>query len=257
MFMSKFITGKWVLAAAIMAAGWVAAGEPVELTFQNGLNDYQGTLDNMLYKGIPAANFGKSPKITISGVPWGDGGCFMLIKFDKIIGKNAGQIPPDARIISASLSLYKFEDSPKNDGQYESNYISLFPMLSDFEFGSGNGKPQENAVCFLFRKYSVDAPSYWGNKNQEEKGPVMDVDYDNAKRMTAILKVTEKDVWINWDISKIAAAWPAKPDSNKGMLLFAAAYYEGIIVAGANYPDAQLRPKLTVKFETGPAAASK
>lgn len=260
MFVSKFISGKCVLAAMIMTAGWITTGEQIELTFQNGLNDYQGTLDTMLHGGFKESemlNYGAAPKIYASGVPWGGEKCLMLIKFDKIIGKNANQIPPDAKIISASLELYKFENIPKNTGQYKSNYISLFSMLSDFEFGSENAKPQENSVCYLLRKYSIDAPSYWGNKNQEEKGPVKDVDYDSAKAVSANLKPSESAVWLNWNISKIAAAWPANPDSNKGMLLFAVAYYEGIAVASAESPDAKLRPKLIVKFETNPQAASK
>jgi len=262
MIIGKFMTGKWVLATTILVSSWIATGEQLELTFQNGLNDYHGTLDTMLhggYKETAIANFGKTQKIIVSGVPWALTGhkCSMLIKFDKIIGKNANQIPPGAKIISASLGLYKFEITPINEGQYKSNFISLFPMLSDFEFGSGEGKPQENSVCFSFRKYSVELPGYWGNKNHEEAGPVSDVDYDRAKGVSADLKLAESNVWINWDISKIAAAWPANPDSNRGILLYATSTDEGIIVASADYPDIQFRPKLTVKFEIIPEAKSK
>ncbi|MCA9258676.1 MAG: DNRLRE domain-containing protein, partial [Planctomycetales bacterium] len=73
-------------------------------TFQNGVNNYNGTQDTVLYSISPDVNFGTETAISpdqqdANGVRQG------LMRFDEIFGIGSGQIPLGSTINSATLQV--------------------------------------------------------------------------------------------------------------------------------------------------------
>lgn len=228
-----------------------------EIVFQKGLNGYNGVHDTTIRADparVETANYAHSDTLMVSGVPWGGAKAMALIRFDRIIGAGPFQIPTSAIIDSARLELHKLDDTPGNTGQYEEEgnhaVVVAYPMKTHFEFGSSNGDTETNAVCFAYRAFHPDLPVYWGDKNQDEKGPVRDVDYDASSRLTAICRMCpdEKDVWMTWDITKMVKDWMERPESNQGVFLVTCGYWIGAKFSSSESVHQENRPRLVVEF---------
>jgi hypothetical protein len=72
------------------------------VTFRQGVNGYTGTDDTMLQQSATGTNAGSQPTIDIVGGTSVKQG---LLRFKNIIGTGTGQIPPNAQILSATLSM--------------------------------------------------------------------------------------------------------------------------------------------------------
>jgi acid phosphatase len=78
------------------------------IRFQQGEDGYVGTHDTALQLQIPEINLVDDPIITVDGDGFGpvaDQPSQALIRFDGIVGFRPGQIPPNAKIVSAQLVL--------------------------------------------------------------------------------------------------------------------------------------------------------
>jgi hypothetical protein len=71
------------------------------LTFQQGVDGYSGAVDTFVASATPAADNSAAPTITVDGSPLQH----VLIRFNGIVGNGAGQIPPNATILSATLTV--------------------------------------------------------------------------------------------------------------------------------------------------------
>ncbi|HEV8701325.1 MAG TPA: LamG-like jellyroll fold domain-containing protein [Candidatus Polarisedimenticolia bacterium] len=71
------------------------------LTFQQGVDGYAGTVDTLIAFDTPDADNSAATTITVDGSPLRH----VLIRFDGIIGNGAGQVPPGATILSATLTV--------------------------------------------------------------------------------------------------------------------------------------------------------
>jgi hypothetical protein len=76
--------------------------------FQSGVNGYDGTVDVELWALAPTTILDTNPNATTDAN--NDGGeSQILLRFDKIIGKGPGQIPPGSLIKSATLTVSAFD----------------------------------------------------------------------------------------------------------------------------------------------------
>lgn len=97
-------------------------------TFQDGIADYAGTEDTVLYSISPNSNFGSETSISpdqqdANGVRQG------LLRFNDIIGTDTGQVPLGSTINSATLSVNVVNSST---AQFQ---MSLYRMLEDWSEG--------------------------------------------------------------------------------------------------------------------------
>ncbi|MCL5674420.1 MAG: DUF4838 domain-containing protein [Candidatus Omnitrophica bacterium] len=221
------------------------------IVFQNGFNGYNGTSETII-KGNPSSeeimNFGGEDEMIISGVPWGGWEDMGLIRFKNIIGNSTNQIPVNADIVSAQLLLYKTADQPTDAGQYKNDYIDAFMMISPWKAGTQQDKPQKGASCFLYRIYSPELSEYWGNKNENEKGPVRNVDYSIKEYATAPLVPKKTNTWISWNVTQIVKKW-VKGGKNYGFYLVSSGFWVGAQVISSKFENQTLRPKLVVTFK--------
>jgi len=116
-----------VLAQLGLSQSPISAAEPeVEVSFQQGVNGYRGTVDIEVWALAPKTILDTNPNASSDAN--NDGGeSQVLMKFDGIIGNQPGQIPPDATIVSAKLIVSAFD---------EGNTVNLHRMYVPFNNSS-------------------------------------------------------------------------------------------------------------------------
>jgi hypothetical protein len=78
---------------------------PTVLTFQQGVNGYEGVTDTYIAESDPDASFGDSDDFSVSGLDDGEGERIGLIRFEDVIGEGEGQLPANATLVRAELKL--------------------------------------------------------------------------------------------------------------------------------------------------------
>ena len=106
--------------------------EPTVITLRDGVNDYDGTTDTYVHAGQPDDNFGDSDTLIVDGEIPPEETRQILLRFDDLIGWEPGQVPPNARILSATLTL--FITNPSDDGA--SLHRLLIPWNGDETWNS-------------------------------------------------------------------------------------------------------------------------
>lgn len=97
-----------------------------ELSFQQGVNGYQGTVDTEVWALAPKTLLHENPNASTDAN--NDGGESQIVmRFDDIIGSKGNQIPPHARIVSAKLIVSAFD---------QGSTVNLHRMLVPFEKAS-------------------------------------------------------------------------------------------------------------------------
>lgn len=115
----------------------IQAQVPIE--FQQGLGGYDGTSDTSYQTGDPLDIWGDLAEFEWDGSDEG-GFNFGMLRFDNIFGTGPGQVPPDAVIINAFLTLNVTNEGGSD--QIATMHNLLFPFdesLDFFEFGDGAG----------------------------------------------------------------------------------------------------------------------
>jgi hypothetical protein len=102
-------------------------------TFQNGLDGYAGARDTQIQQGAPTTSYeGKatlSANTDVDAALAGDQASHALVKFDGVVGTGAGQIPSDATVVSAKLTLW----TVNTFGATTTTPIRLHRMLSAWD----------------------------------------------------------------------------------------------------------------------------
>lgn len=94
----------------------------VKMVFQEGLDDYHGTIDLELRNASPDSVFDGTEAITVD---MEDGGVVHgMMRFKNIFGRGAGLIPPEAIIENAELRVYTTGSTGNN--------VSFYRMLTDW-----------------------------------------------------------------------------------------------------------------------------
>ena len=97
--------------------------EPVSVSFQQGVDGYQGTVDIEIWALAPTTILASNPNASSDAD--NDGGeSQVLLRFDGIIGANQQQAPPNAVVHSARLLLSAFD---------QGSTVNLHRMLVPFD----------------------------------------------------------------------------------------------------------------------------
>jgi hypothetical protein len=91
-----------IISAAVMASLFSAQAASF-VTFREGVNGYAGTQDTFISSGAPTTDNGNATTIEIDQE--GDGGEFLLLRFDNLFGTGTNQIPAKSKILFASLTV--------------------------------------------------------------------------------------------------------------------------------------------------------
>ncbi|MCA9260584.1 MAG: hypothetical protein KDA61_15335, partial [Planctomycetales bacterium] len=142
----KYLTLALSLALATPNVGWGLTSTTV--TFQNGVDGYNGTVDRRLSMTVNADGKDVDTSTTafwIDGDPEDGSRSDLLIRFDDIVG--TGAIPTGATILNASLDLTttSSEVSAASDTPEEFNIYRLAKPFDsnstlDGDFGDGDGQ---------------------------------------------------------------------------------------------------------------------
>ncbi|MGB9911574.1 MAG: DNRLRE domain-containing protein [Microgenomates group bacterium] len=189
------------------------------ITFQQGVNNYQGTTSSYIFSWYPDKNFQSENKNLIYTTS-----AFTLIRFD------LSSLPQNAKIDNAALTLcavskYGSSTSPLS--------IKVFPLIR-----SWNPK----TVTW----FQADIYQEWTKPGAQD--PIQ----DRKNNYVANLGINNVGCY-NFPLTSIVQRWVAYPQTNKGIIL---ASLEGAGVgyffADESYPTVSSRPKLTISYTLSP-----
>jgi hypothetical protein len=92
-----------------------AVDEVESVTFQQGAGDYSGTVDTYVQEAEPTATNASATTLNVdTSDPQGSGDAVhALVRFEDIVGRGSGQIPPGANVTRATLTV---ETTDEGDG---------------------------------------------------------------------------------------------------------------------------------------------
>lgn len=227
--------------------------DAADLTFQNGLNSYEGASDTHLIGNPESArilNFGASPTLAASGTPAGGAKRLVLIQFTDLTGPE--KILPGSVVQNATLELFKV----KNYGSPEvydrlsklDRMLQVFRMLKPWKAGTGQGTQEDAGATFEHRDSNLTSPVSWGEANKITNGPSREVDYTRARPASALSDFGQPDVWLSWNVTEFVQQWLDDPQSNHGMLIMARTSDLGAAFESCDSLNQELRPRLLISY---------
>jgi len=217
-----------------------------EITLQQGLNGYQGTTDAWLNDSLVRHNYGGAPDLRIQ---WNNGrsDC-AVIKFDL-----AGAIPPNQRILSATLSLYYFyAGSMGND-----NAVTIKPFrLAAGAWWDENIYDGVSGYGVSYRYRDANETYEW--TNGAEGGWYDKIDDNNGTNKIKKTGGTPPDAiepgnWVPFDVTPSVTQWYGGA-TNNGFLVVATNFQGGGTLGygkfySRNEGGSSVRPTLTIRYE--------
>ena len=193
-----------------VAVNGVAALTPTTVTFQQGVNGYSGTVDTYIMEYYPGTAYGTESSLGWdNNDPHGSGDyTFGLIRFDDIFGTDAGQIPPDAIIQSATLTYYVYDTGDLAD--VNEVMIDWSEDVTYNGFGGDAGVQVD--------EYGVSVGSGSGATSAQ-----------------------------SIDVTASLAVWASAPSGNHGWI-FRPTGGGGVDVRSSEYATVGQRPSLTVEY---------
>jgi hypothetical protein len=186
--------------------------EPSELTFQEGVNGYMGTVDTFIMENEPADPHGTLPSLEWdTDDPSGSGKFkFVLTRFENIFGSAPNQIPVGAIIQSATLTYTVFDAG--NLANVNEVSVDWPGEVTWNDFGSDPG---------------VQADEY---------GNFVGTAFGSATGTYSI------------DVTASLSGWAMNPSANRGWI-FRPTGTDGVDFRSSEYATAGSRPRLVVNFE--------
>ena len=185
--------------------------------FQQGREGYAGTWDSFLNGWSPDANH------SVYNMMWLRSGEWMqpVLRFD------LSTVPADARVASATLSLYVNSSSNSYSVEVRAYRLNRPWAVSEVTWNqAANGQP-------------------WGQAGANEAGT------DRAWEYAAQCALAGTGAWLELDLTALVQNWVNAPDQNYGLVL------KGIGAAGVRYDllasefwNVALRPKLAVTYQS-------
>ena len=230
----------WVWAAAALCSPALAA---TTITLQNGLNGYAGTTDAWLDASQTRDNYGGAPDLHIR---WNNGrdDC-VLLKFDL-----TGQIPPNAVILSSTLSIYYMVAGSFQDDNAVT--IKPFRLNAYWEENTGDGLFGQG-VSYRYRvinetyEWTNGAEGGWYDKIDDGNGT------NKIKRTDGYPDAVPPQNWVSFDVTPSVSQWKSGA-TNYGFLVVATNFEGGGTAAYGTFTSrddsgASYRPKLTITYE--------
>ncbi len=175
--------------------------------FQNDVNDYQGTQDTWINEAAKNSSYGDSSELVVDDDTtnswWRDREGQALLKFDDIIGEEAGQIPLGAKIERANLKLTLIDDI---DHPFYNSDLEIYFMTRDWDESStwnslGNGLEMGDDFDELINRFAGD--------NEPNQHNIRHVDITDAVQRWADgelnygLGIVSESIWDNDDGIKL------------------------------------------------------
>ncbi len=193
--------------------------------FQQGFAGYTNAQDTYIRSDQPGTAFASVTSLVVDGddnATSGNQPTQALIRFDSIIGNNAGQIPDTATIIQARLIL----TTGSNTGDSSTNTISLYQMATDW-----------------------NANSTWTTLGD---GVTVGTD--------TLATASDSDVFdtqgsgLSFDVTQALQAWVANPSGNFGWALINTGGTDGWRWNSSEFNTLDLRPMLQVTYIPEPTS---
>ncbi|HNT37473.1 MAG TPA: hypothetical protein PKH07_20935, partial [bacterium] len=128
-----------------------AQAEIKTLTFQQGLNGYDGVQDTFLYApdSVANVNYGNHPTVATGINRWGEN-LVTLIRFD------LSDLPAEAKVLRASLFLFDTSKEWPND-QISVSACLVAPANAGWIAGHNEGVriPQQGTSCWNWMAYNT------------------------------------------------------------------------------------------------------
>lgn len=214
------LRSRWMLAAMVLAGGVIATraekkAEPAKttITFQDGADDYAGTVDTEIWAVAP--NTILDGNINASSDANNDGGeSQVLMRFDKIIGSKAKQVPANATVHSAKLIVSAFD---------EGTTVHLHRMLVPWK-----------------------ASATWNSL----VGGVTADGLEAAKKVESLTfgKISASSSAISFEVTDTVQAW-VNGEANHGWV-FLNTGGNGWDFYTSEFDDSKQRPKLVIEFSS-------
>ncbi len=231
---------------------WVGMGAAraasTTMTYQRGLNGYDGVGDTFLYapSSVANINYGKSRHLNAGINRWNEH-YVTLIRFD------LRGVPKAARVVQVSLWLFDASKTyPARDLTVDIQAIT--PANTDWDEGSGDGTrvPIPNTTCWNYRRY--DTARWAGAPGLRKAG----VDYMTPTMGSSGVKKGHTG-WVEFSLdAAVVQGWVRDPKTNAGMRIFPLSAKQKSDVFGfpsSEAADVSRRPKLVVKIEMDEATA--
>jgi hypothetical protein len=200
------------------SAGWGdsrATGRKT-ITFQNGVDGYQGTVDIELWALAPTTVLDTNPNATSDAN--NDGGeSQILLRFERIVGNGPGQVPPGSVVHSATLVVSAFDPG---------DTVHIHRMLVPW--------PRQATWATLIAGVTADGTEASRHRESFTFG-----------------KIAANSSAIPFDVTDSVQAW-VKGSPNHGWV-FINTGGNGWDFYTSEFDDVKQRPRLTVEF-TAPVA---
>jgi VCBS repeat-containing protein len=164
---------------------WVPAGQQT-VSFRQGVDAYSGTVDTQIQSSDPDADFSTAETVFIDSPT-----SKALIRFDDIIGTDAGQIPPNADIITARLRTASTTSNAQGDG------ARFYPMLTSW----------------------TDTDTFTSLDNGVEPDGVEAASTFNTSAGNASRDPNVQGGFHDWDVTQDVQSWVNGDRSNNGWLV--------------------------------------
>jgi PKD repeat protein len=214
----------------VMATNTVTVQETSVETriFQEGRDGYAGTFERRVQANGFAQMGRVVPEYYLDGRPQtaaqATNDTCELIRFDNMIGTQAGQIPPKAKIVRATLTFHSGTDVNANtDGPYVLGYLT---------------KPVTETTLY------ADLDS--GSGIAEEAGPRGSVE---ALLLGGYSDIAVQEV-VSADVTPFVQRW-VDGETNHGLAIFTDDTTDGWQISTIGHPLIERRPRLEVDYTTG------
>jgi hypothetical protein len=207
----------WLIAVLFSVSGVIAHADKkanaskTSITFQEGLNGYDGTIDTEIW--ALAGNTILDGNINASSDANNDGGeSQVLMRFERLIGTSTGQIPPNSTIHSAQLIVSAFD---------EGTTVHLHRMLVTWK-----------------------SSATWNSM----VGGVSADDLEAAKKVESLTfgKISASSSAISFDVTDTVQAW-VNGEANHGWV-FINTGGNGWDFYCSEFDDQKQRPKLVIEY---------
>lgn len=210
---------RWLVVAALPLLALGAAPERRTVSFQQGVDGYQGTVDTEIWALATTTILEANPNASSDAN--NDGGeSQVLIRFDGILGPKAGQIPPRATVRWAKLLVSAFD---------QGNTVNLHRLFVPFDRSATWGS--------LVSGISADGLEASRHKDSFTFG-----------------KIAANSSEIIFDVTDTVQAW-ANGEANHGWA-FLNTGGDGWDFYTSEFDNVAQRPKLVVEFTPPPVRSA-
>ncbi len=205
--------------AAVISAAWFTfstkADQTIQVTFQDGLNNYLGTTDTYISSNNKTTNYGATSTVYASG------SARPLVKFD------LSSIPANATVQSATLSLY---------------------IYSNLGNGGGTSVYLHRLIDKSWNETQATWNIYATGQNWTTAGMGATTDYATPATASANIGYTPVNIWADFTVTSLVQNWINGGFANNGITILTQNGPRFNAYSSEYNGNITLRPKLSVTY---------